>query len=97
MPATVNFVRRIGATDIIIVADHDEAGRAGADMLARLLVTVADCVRIITPGKPGDDVRSFIAAGGTRGDLDDLIAEAPGMSIAIRRNVLNSQRNLERN
>ena len=97
MPATVNFVRRIGATDIIIVADHDEAGRAGADMLARLLVTVADCVRIITPGKPGDDVRSFIAAGGTRSDLDDLIAEAPGMSIAVRRLVNGSYKRSEVN
>ena len=47
--------------------------------------------------KGKSDATPFIAAGGTRGDLDDLIAEAPGLSIAIRRNVFNSQSNVERN
>ena len=42
MPATFIFVRRIGAHDVAIVADHDEAGRNGSNRLVRLLVTVGN-------------------------------------------------------
>lgn len=97
MPATVNFVRRIGAHDVGIVADHDEAGRNGATRLARLLVTVANTVRIITPGNPGDDARKFIAEGGTAFDFDAMLADADALMLAIRRSVPNGKRNVERN
>ncbi|KAA1258363.1 Zinc-binding domain of primase-helicase [Rubripirellula obstinata] len=90
MPATVNFVRRIGCHDVAIVADHDEAGRNGATRLARLLVTVANTVRIITPGNPGDDARKFIAGGGTPGHFDQLLHEADALMLAVRRSVPNS-------
>ena len=89
MPATVNFVRRIEAKDIVLVADNDEAGRAGAEILARLLVTVADVVRIITPGKPGEDCRAFVAAGGRRADIDEMTMQAEGLCISVRRHINN--------
>ena len=97
MPATVNFVRRIGCHDVAIVADHDEAGQNGAKRLARLLVTVANTVRIITPGSPGDDARKFIADGGTPGDFDWMLGEADALMLAIRRSVPNPKPNTERN
>lgn len=97
MPATVNFVRRIGAHDVAIVADHDEAGQNGATRLARLLVTVANTVRIITPGNPGDDARKFIADGGTTFDFDGMLADADALMLAIRRSVPQTKRNTERN
>ena len=89
MPATVNFVRRIGCHDVAIVADHDEAGQNGATRLARLLVTVANTVRIITPGDPGDDARKFIAEGGNAFDFDAMLADADALMLAIRRSVPN--------
>ncbi len=97
MPATVNFVRRIGAHDVAIVADHDEAGQNGATRLARLMVTVANTVRIITPGNPGDDARKFIAAGGTPFDFEEMLAEADALMLAIRRSVPNPKRSMENN
>ena len=97
MPATVNFVRRIGCHDVAIVADHDEAGQNGAKRLARLLVTVANTVRIITPGNPGDDARKFVAEGGTPGDFDAMLADAEALMLAIRRCVPNPNRSTEAN
>ncbi|MBB3210613.1 phage/plasmid primase-like uncharacterized protein [Rhodopirellula rubra] len=97
MPATVNFVRRIGCHDVAIVADHDEAGQNGATRLARLLVTVANTVRIITPGSPGDDARKFIAEGGNAFDFDAMLADADALMLAIRRSVPTPKRNAERN
>jgi DNA primase len=97
MPATVNFVRRIGCHDVAIVADHDEAGQTGAKRLARLLVTVANTVRIITPGNPGDDARKFIAEGGTAFDFDAMLADAEALMLAIHRSVPNSKRSVEGN
>ncbi|MEM9367538.1 MAG: primase-helicase zinc-binding domain-containing protein [Planctomycetota bacterium] len=97
VPATVNFVRRIECHDVAIVADHDEAGQNGAKRLARLLVTVANTVRIITPGNPGDDARKFVAQGGTPGDFDQMLANADALMLAIRRCVPSNQRNVERN
>ena len=89
MPSTVNFVRRIEAKYVVLVADNDEAGIAGANILARLLVTVADVVRIITPGKLSEDCRSFVAGGGRKSDGDELVADAEGLCIAVRRRINN--------
>jgi hypothetical protein len=97
MAAAVNFVRRIGCHDIAIVADHDEAGRHGAERLARLLVTVANTVRIITPGKTGDDARSAIAAGAKPYDFDVLLRDAPALMLTVRRCVPRGKLRVERN
>ena len=84
--ATVaNFVKMLGCNDVVVVADYDAPGQTGANKLANVLVTVAECVRIITPGRPGDDVRSVIARGSTLGYFDGLAFEAMPMTMGIRR------------
>lgn len=84
--ATVaNFVRRVECDDVVIVADHDPAGIAGALRLARVLTTVAQCVRIIKPGQPGDDVRKAVAEGLDAYELDELVLQANIMTLGIHR------------
>ena len=84
--ATVgNFIQRLGCNDVIVVADHDDAGWNGAWQLADVLLTVAECIRVICPGEPGDDVRSCVARGWTFGDFDDLVFRTTGMSLGVHR------------
>jgi len=87
-----NFIRRYGASDIGIIADHDTPGRKGALQLAHVLLTVAETVRIITPGHNGDDARSWIAAGATGFDLDHLLADAAPLTLGVNRVIRHSHR-----
>ena len=96
--ATVaNFVRRLGCDNVVVVADHDSPGRVGAMRLANVLVTVAECVRVITPGRPGDDVRSMVAAGMDAYDINELVGEATPMTLGVHRSVKRQRAARRRN
>jgi hypothetical protein len=64
---------------VCIVPDHDEAGEKHATTVLRSLAGIATEVRVLRLPNlpPKGDVSDWLAAGGTRGDLDRLIAEAP--------------------
>ena len=63
------------ARDITIVADADEAGRAGADRIRTALVGVADSVRVVVPAQ-GKDVTDHVRAGLS---VDQLVVEGDGL------------------
>ena len=66
------LVRRLRPGKVGILADADEPGRQGADVLARLLAADRTPVRVCRP--PGDhkDVRAWRSSGGATGA--DLLA-----------------------
>jgi hypothetical protein len=64
---------------VIILADNDTAGRNHAQQVAQSLQGVAASVRIVKlPGLPEKgDVSDWIAAGGTKAELDHLAESTP--------------------
>jgi hypothetical protein len=65
--------------DVIIVPDNDEAGIAHLQTVGKGLTGIAKRIRVVMlPGLPAKgDIVDWIAAGGTREQLDQLIESAP--------------------
>lgn len=65
--------------DVILVPDHDDAGWQHIHMIGASLVGIANRIRVlILPGlPPKGDVIDWAKSGGTREQLDALIANAP--------------------
>lgn len=63
---------------VVILPDNDAAGRQHADQVAHALAGVAASVRVLElPGlPPKGDVSYWLAAGGTRAQLEALVATA---------------------
>jgi len=72
--------------DIVIIPDHDEAGYAHAEAVARMSVEIAKRVRMLKladhwPQCPEHgDLSNWLAAGHTREQLDELIEGAPDLA-----------------
>ncbi len=73
-----------GVTEVVIMPDNDDAGRAHARFVAKSLSTrtPTPVVRILAlPGlPPKGDVSDWLDAGGTREELRSLMASAPTAS-----------------
>src|SRR5262245_3044144 len=78
-----SLVRTRRPPEVIVVADADAPGLAGAQRLAAELTLVAPCVRIAIPPGGTKDVRGFLQRGGTRGELDRQIAGATAFRIEL--------------
>ena len=70
-----------GCKEVIVCFDNDEAGRKGARRVCRLLLNVGVTVRdVVLPdslnGEPVNDLRDFLAAGGTAEALSKLADDA---------------------
>jgi putative DNA primase/helicase len=65
--------------DVFLVPDHDGAGWKHVNSVGASLAGIAKCVRILVlPGlRPKGDIKDWVAAGGTREQLNELIAKAP--------------------
>lgn len=68
-----------GDRDVAILPDNDDAGRDHARAIAKNLAPVARRVRVVElPGLPvKGDVSDWLAAGGTKEQLEALVAAAP--------------------
>lgn len=72
---------------VAILPDNDEAGRTHARAVFQNLAPVATEVRVVelaahTPGLPDKgDVSDWLAAGGTREQLEAIVASAPALSL----------------
>jgi predicted P-loop ATPase len=77
------FSEKLRGADITIIPDHDDAGYAHADAIAAALIGIAKSVRVLKladhwPDCPkGGDISDWLAKGGTREQLDALLAQAP--------------------
>ena len=65
--------------DVVILPDNDEAGRKHRDVVGASLQGIAASIRVLElPGlATKGDVRDWLAAGGTREQLDALVEQAP--------------------
>jgi predicted P-loop ATPase len=76
------FSEALRGADIVIFPDHDPAGYAHAEATAEMSIGLAKSVRMLRlaehwPDCPkGGDISDWIAKGGTREQLDALIANA---------------------
>lgn len=72
------YARHLAGFDVVILPDNDDAGRAHAEAIASSIAGVAASVRILQlselPMK--GDISDWIAAGGTRDQLEELAAGA---------------------
>lgn len=90
----VGLVRRLKASDVVIMADDDEPGQRGAESLAAVLLAYSAAVRIVT--LPAKDVRAWLGTVWTGASgwieeaaevLTDIIDAAP-----VRRLNVTTQR-----
>ena len=72
------FSRYFEGADVVVIPDNDEAGRDHARAIVQNLTPVAARVRKVDlPGLPEKgDVSDWLAAGGTREQLEAIVAEA---------------------
>lgn len=70
----VNFCRRHGAHDVVVVADQGQPGQHGAARLAASLRAKCPLVRVITP--PAADARAWRQQGATSAQMLQLIRNA---------------------
>jgi hypothetical protein len=70
------FLRR---AKVVILPDNDDVGRAHMNVVAASLQGVAASIRVLElPGlPPKGDIVDWVAAGGTREALDELVTQAP--------------------
>lgn len=71
------YSESLRGANVIIVPDNDESGRKHARQVARSLAGIAASVKILALRGSGKDVSDWIAAGGTREQLEELAAGAP--------------------
>ena len=63
--------------NIVIIADKDTAGRSHADHAAKSLYGKAALIKVLElPGDKIKDTRDWLAAGGTREELEQLVSQA---------------------
>src|SRR5262249_2768722 len=80
---TIEHSEQLRGADLVVLGDHDEAGYAHQDVTCHISLGIAKRVRILKlaehwPECPErGDVSDWLAAGGTREQLDELIARAP--------------------
>jgi hypothetical protein len=80
----VDLVRLRRPGLVVLVADADGPGLAGADRLAGTLVRYACEVRVVSPPGGAKDLRQWVRAGATRRDLDELVAVAKPRRLTVR-------------
>ena len=78
----VELVGSLKPGEVAIASDADEPGRKGAESLAARLLAYCP-VRIFTPGGGCKDLRAWLRAGATAGDLAAAIAEAPARRLEV--------------
>jgi len=80
------LVRLRQPPEAVIVSDADAhgVGQRGADALAARLVAYAPAVRVIQPPEGVKDARSWLQAGGTRRDVQQVIDAAAVRRLRIR-------------
>jgi hypothetical protein len=69
---------------VVVVADGDGPGLAGAEHLTGELVKYVPTVRVVVPPGGAKDLRAWVRSGATRADLDRLVAAVPPRKLTVR-------------
>jgi hypothetical protein len=83
----VGLVGRLKPGRVVLVADADGPGRAGAQALAERLRALCGDVRVIEPAPGQKDMRQWKAAGATRADVQSAIDAAPRLQLNVTSNI----------
>ena len=76
------LVRRLNAAEVVIVADADGPGLAGAERIAEALLIVAR-VRIVSPCDGAKDARAWVCGGADRAVIESAADRCSVRSIAM--------------
>lgn len=79
----VELVRRLNPVELVIVADGDAPGQAGAEHAAAVLVGRTRAVRVICPPAGVKDAREWKRSGATTADVQAVIDAAAVRKIKI--------------
>jgi len=80
----VSYSESLKGANVIIIVDKDPTGRNHAQQVARSLTGKASTIKLLElPGDQVKDASDWIAAGGTREELERLVAEAPEFESAV--------------
>lgn len=80
-----DYVESLRGGRIVVIPDDDEPGREHGRAVAISLRGVAAEVRVLNLGRPGvKDASDWLAAGGTRDELESIAAEAPTVDSLAR-------------
>ena len=79
----VTFLHQMTVLEVVIVADGDAPGQAGAERLAATLAAYCSMVKVITPPAQYKDARAWKQAGGTAADLMAIINLVPVRKLGI--------------
>ena len=72
------YNENLRGVDVVLIPDNDDAGWAHVHQIGNQLYGLARLRVLVLPGVPAKgDVSDWIAAGGTREQLDTLVAQAP--------------------
>ena len=73
------YSEALRGADVVLIPDHDDGGWEHVNQIGAQLQGIAARVRVLMlPGlAPKGDVSDWIAGGGTREQLDELVAHAP--------------------
>lgn len=77
----IELIKKHRPEAIAVVADSDEAGRAGAAELAGVVACYCREVRVIAP--PVKDLREWLKAGATTADMNEAIDRADRVRVRI--------------
>ena len=80
-----DLAARLKPGEVVILADPDDAGRAGAANLAAGLLPSVPRVRVCEPPPGVKDARGWFLAGGTAAEVAAAFDAAPVRSLAVRR------------
>jgi len=80
----IGLVKRRKPNVAVIVADGDKPGQRGANDLASVLLAYVATLTVIAPPPGIKDVRQWLLAGGTKGDLEHTIQTAKSWQLSIR-------------
>jgi phage/plasmid primase-like uncharacterized protein len=78
------LVRERGPIEVIVMADADGPGRAGAESLAEVLLSVRP-VRVVSPPDGFKDARNWIGRGADRRAVLEAVGASPVKSLTVRR------------
>jgi len=73
-----------GRDEVVIVADNDAVGRAGADRLAGALALCCPCVKIVIPPDGMKDLRQWLNVGLTSETLRAIMADTCPIRMKVR-------------
>lgn len=78
-----NIARWIQPKEVVIIADADPPGQAGAKRLAAALAALTPIVRVVTPPEGIKDLRMWLGRGLTRSELLHVIEAARPRRIGV--------------